>query len=240
MAPGARPSSGALSAAASPATVAWVNSARGETSVPKAVRSRDATRMARIESPPRAKKLSVAPASSTWRISAHTRATVRSASVRGAIRSALAAKPSGPGAGSAARSSLPLAVSGSAASGTNAAGTICAGSDRWRNWRSSAALGGPAGPAATTWATSRRTPGWSSRAATTASAIRGWAVRAASISPGSIRKPRIFTWSSARPRYSSRPSASHRARSPVRYIRLPAGPYGSATNRDAVSPGRRR
>ena len=41
----------------------------------------------------------------------------------------------------------------------------------------------------------------------------------ASISPGSIRKPRSFTCASARPRNSSTPSARHRARSPVRYIR---------------------
>ena len=41
--------------------------------------------------------------------------------------------------------------------------------------------------------------------------------------PSSIRKPRIFTWSSARPRNSSSPSAVQRTRSPVRYIRAPAG-----------------
>ena len=44
---------------------------------------------------------------------------------------------------------------------------------------------------------------------------------AASISPGSMRKPRSFTCSSARPRNSSAPSDRQRARSPVRYIRLP-------------------
>ena len=38
----------------------------------------------------------------------------------------------------------------------------------------------------------------------------------ASISPGSIRWPRIFTWSSTRPRYSSVPSGRQRQRSPVR------------------------
>ncbi len=42
--------------------------------------------------------------------------------------------------------------------------------------------------------------------------------------PGSIRKPRIFTWWSARPANSSSPSARHRPRSPVRYIRDPGGP----------------
>ena len=50
------------------------------------------------------------------------------------------------------------------------------------------------------------------------------AASAASISPGSMRKPRIFTCASARPRNSSTPSARQRARSPVRYIRLPGRP----------------
>ena len=39
---------------------------------------------------------------------------------------------------------------------------------------------------------------------------------AASTSPGSMRKPRSLTWRSRRPRNSSLPSASQRARSPVR------------------------
>ena len=47
-------------------------------------------------------------------------------------------------------------------------------------------------------------------------------------------------WLSARPRKSKTPSARQRARSPLRYIRLPAGPNGSATNRSAVSPARPR
>jgi len=40
--------------------------------------------------------------------------------------------------------------------------------------------------------------------------------RTASISPSSIRKPRIFTWLSMRPRNSRFPSGRRRARSPVR------------------------
>ncbi len=62
----------------------------------------------------------------------------------------------------------------------------------------------------------------------------------ASISPGSIRNPRSFTCASARPKNSSTPSGRHRARSPVRYIREPGTPCGSATNRSAVSPERFR
>ena len=77
-----------------------------------------------------------------------------------------------------------------------------------------------------------------SRATTTACDTPACRSSAASISPGSIRKPRSFTWASARPRNSSTPSGRHRARSPVRYIRLPGRRrYGSATNRSAVSAG---
>ena len=45
-------------------------------------------------------------------------------------------------------------------------------------------------------------------------ARRGAAPAPASISPSSMRKPRIFTWWSIRPRYSRSPSARRRARSP--------------------------
>ena len=49
----------------------------------------------------------------------------------------------------------------------------------------------------------------------------------ASISPSSMRKPRIFTWKSVRPRYSSCPvGVRHRTRSPVRYIRSPGAAEG--------------
>ncbi len=67
-----------------------------------------------------------------------------------------------------------------------------------------------------------RRPGSSSRSSATARATAGWRASTASISAGSMRKPRSLTWSSARPRKSSAPSARQRARSPVRYIRSPA------------------
>src|SRR5246127_2609435 len=51
-----------------------------------------------------------------------------------------------------------------------------------------------------------------------------------------MRYPRILTCSSARPKYSSCPSAPQHTRSPVRYIRAPGPPNGHATNRDAVNP----
>src|SRR5689334_15926954 len=55
-----------------------------------------------------------------------------------------------------------------------------------------------------------------------------------------MRYPRILTCSSARPTYASWPSARHRTRSPVRYIRIPGPPNGQATNRDPVNPARRQ
>ncbi len=77
--------------------------------------------MVRIESPPRSKKLSSTPTSATPRTSDQIRANTRSGSVRGAtIRPAAGAS----GAGSAARSTLPWAVSGSDASTTKADGTM--------------------------------------------------------------------------------------------------------------------
>ena len=53
-----------------------------------------------------------------------------------------------------------------------------------------------------------------------------------------MRKPRILTWSSARPRYSSRPSAVQRARSPVRYMpRARAGRTGRRRTARRSAPG---
>ena len=63
-------------------------------------------------------------------------------------------------------------------------------------------------------------PAPSCRATTTACDTPACRSSTASISPGSIRNPRSFTCASARPRNSSTPSDRHRARSPVRYIRL--------------------
>ena len=79
----------------------------------------------------------------------------------------------------------------------------------------------------------------SSRATTTRLAhLRVLGAARASISPGSMRKPRIFTWSSTRPGTPASPSARHRTRSPVRYIRAPGTPQnGSGTNVSAVSAG---
>ena len=81
------------------------------------------------------------------------------------------------------------------------------------------------------YATSRWSPGRSSRTMTAASRTPGCSRSAASISPSSIRRPRSLTWWSMRPRNSSVPSGRQRARSPVRYSRAPGAPNGSGTNR---------
>jgi hypothetical protein len=51
-----------------------------------------------------------------------------------------------------------------------------------------------------------------------------------------MRKPRTLTWKSSRPQDSSRPSARHRARSPVRYSRAPA-PRRTRPGRSAPPSG---
>ncbi|GLY50355.1 hypothetical protein Lesp01_40110 [Lentzea sp. NBRC 102530] len=107
--------------AAIPATVGWRNNARGDISTSKAARSREITRMLRIESPPSAKKSSRTPMPGTPSTSDQMAATSRSVSVRGATCSVRASAKSG--AGRARRSTLPLAFNGMASSSTNADGT---------------------------------------------------------------------------------------------------------------------
>src|SRR5881394_3676910 len=94
---------------------------------------------------------------------------------------------------------------------------MCSGSRAARCARSAPALE-PTPPRPTTYATScRASP--SPCATTTLSPTAGCAASAASISPNSTRKPRTFTCSSSRPRYSSSPVLTQRPRSPERYIR---------------------
>ncbi len=143
------------------------------------------------------------------------------------------------GAGSAARSSLPFGVSGIASSATMAAGTMYSGISAASDARSAqTSIVAPA--RGTTYATSRSCAGPSCRTTACACATDGSHASRAAISPSSTRKPRTFTCSSARPMKSSPPSARHRATSPVRYMRVPGGPNGSAMKRCAVSDGRRR
>ncbi len=105
--------------------------------------------------------------------------------------------------------------------------------------RSSAASGAASAP--TTHAARNASPAASWRTATAAADTPGWAARAASTSPGSIRKPRTFTCASSRPMNASSPAAVQRTRSPLRYIRAPGIPAkGSARNAAAVGAGRSR
>ncbi|AUS80852.1 hypothetical protein C1701_23725 [Actinoalloteichus sp. AHMU CJ021] len=136
-------------------------------------------------------------------------------------------------AASAARSVFPLTVRGSRSTVWIRAGSIALGR-RLARWARSCS--GDAVP--TTEATSI---GWVPRVSTTAACSTPvWSSSADSISPSSMRTPRSFTWPSVRPRLTNRPRWSRMARSPVRYIRVPGGPKGFATNRCAVSAGRPR
>ena len=153
------------------------------------------------------------------------------------------ARASGTAAAARARSTLPLGVSGSASStheelparGARAAsprGTRGAPIRARRRIRRrdevgdepAAAPARPRGPAPRP----RARPGCSPSSA-------------ASISPGSTRWPRIFTWVSARPRNSRSPPGEKRATSPVLYMRAPgSSAKGSGRKRSAVRSGRAR
>ncbi len=235
-----RATSGVRAAAApsstpeSPAMVGVSKNCRTDSSTPSAVLIRLTSRLASSECPPRSKKPSSMPTRATPSTSAKSAQRISSRGPRGPRP---AGSPSYSGAGSALRSSFPFGVNGSASSVTNAVGTMNSGSRPHSRSRSSRTSG--AGPAGTTYATSRRSPGRSSRIVTTVSATDGCRTSSASISPSSMRKPRSLTCWSTRLRYRSAPSLRRHTRSPVRYIRAPAGPYGSAVNRSDVSEGRR-
>ncbi len=210
-------------------------------STSSAVRARLTKRVASSECPPRAKKSSSTVTDGTPRTSAKIPQSTSSCGVRGALPS-LACHTLG--AGRARWSSLPVTVSGRASTATTADGTMYSGScppvSAAGSTPSTASRATPA--RGTTYPTSRRSPGRSSRTTAAACAMSGWARRAASTSTSSIRKPRTFTWVSTRPANSSRPSGAQRARSPVRYMRSPGAAYcaayGSATKRCAVRPAR--
>ncbi len=108
--------------AASSATVGCRKRSRG-VRVSPAARARETTWMLRMESPPSMKKLSSTPTCSRPSSSAQIPARMRSVSVRGA-RWARSAPADQSGAGSRRRSTLPLAVSGSSGTVTNAAGSM--------------------------------------------------------------------------------------------------------------------
>ena len=209
------PARGSISAAR-PATVGGSKSARSGSSTPKAWRTRDTTWVARSECPPSAKKSSSAPTRSTPRTSAQIpRAAPRPPSAAAPTSRprrrcrGLAADPA-----SARRSTLPLAVSGRAVEEDEGRGhhvlrqpalEIGARALPAERRRPAARhhdrppAGGPPGPSSR----GRRPPPL---------APRDGSASAASISPGSIRKPRIFTWSSIRPEELDPPPGRRSAR----------------------------
>ena len=177
----------------------WKMARRGS-STPSASRTRPIRRVASSECPPSAKKSSSERAgalSSSAQISART----ISVGERGAAAGATGALVSV--SGRARRSTLPLGVTGSAGRNTHADGTMYSGTCPLRYARNASEAG--TSPSATTYATSRRSSP-SPRATTTVSRTEAYARSAASISPGSMRKPRIFTCWSARPAISATPS----------------------------------
>ncbi len=214
--------------AANAATVARSKSVPTGTSSPMTSRIRVTTRVASSECPPSSKKSSVTPTRSTRSTSIQIPARASSTGVRGPTKRSAGVAASG--AGKAATSTLPLGVCGSRSSRTIALGTRYAGSVRRSCVRSVSVSAGP-----TTYAMSRGSPAPSARGTTHTARTPGCALNACSTSPGSIRNPWILTCRSSRPRNSTVPSARHRARSPVRYSRVPAAPKGSGTNRAAVA-----
>jgi hypothetical protein len=117
--------SGTWSTAAVAVTASWATVGCRKTSLDDsrrpACRARETTWMLRMESPPSSKKLSSTPTRSTRSTSAQTRASSRSTGVVGSTWR-VSGRPSG--AGSARRSTFPLALNGSASSATNADGTM--------------------------------------------------------------------------------------------------------------------
>ncbi len=91
---------------------------------------------ARMESPPRSKKLSSTPTAGTSSTSRQICASRRSRSVRGARKPAPVDMSARPGAGNARLSSFPLVVSGNDARATNADGIMYSGRVRPRSARS--------------------------------------------------------------------------------------------------------
>ena len=173
-------------AAANPATVGEVNSTRRGTSTPKASRTLATICVARSECPPNSKKLSSRPTPSSRSTDAKMSATARSAGVVGSAPGTPASKRTSSGSGRARRSTLPLGVSGSSGSVTNADGTRYSGTLRCMWVRRSAAETLSPG-LVTMYATMRLSPRGSSVHSTRTSRTAGWFRNTASTSPSSIR-----------------------------------------------------
>ena len=192
------------------------------TSSPSAVRIRLTRRVARSEWPPSSKKLSSIPTFETPRVSAKSVQRISSCGERGARQRPLAHRK----IWRRQRFAIQLAIRALRAEppAPRSPPAPCnqAGFGQHECARARDRPSGRFAPLHSPPAACR--PRRSSRPITAACATEGWRARTASISPGSMRKPRILSCWSARPRNSSTPSARHRARSPVRYIRVPGAP----------------
>ncbi len=224
--------------------VAASNTARIGTVIPHSSRSRPASRVASTEWPPSLKKLSPGLTSGTARSSLTSRHSRLSTEVGSSPGGPAGAAASGCAADSArsrnaARSILPLAVTGSRCSTCTDDGTMCSGRVSAECALSSAAET-PA-PATVLTKAARRAPARSPTTTTAATSTAGWAARprldlaeldaeATDRSPG--RRPRLAKTNSP----SARPVA------PVAGAVHPAAGWaeGSSTNRLAVRPGRFR
>ena len=169
---------------------------RSGVSIFRRSRIREMTFIASTEWPPISKKFSSIPIGWVFRIDSQIATRAFSFGVVGATYATISVCS---GAGSAARSSFPFGVSGSASSAMICAGTRCSGS-RCFNASRRPAIFSSLPASATTYATSRRCPAASSCAITAACRTPACAHSAASTSAGSTRKPRIFTCWSTRPR----------------------------------------
>ena len=189
-------------------------------------------------SPPSAKKLSSIPTRESPSTSANSPHRISSAGVRGPRP----ARPaSGSGAGSARTVELAVRrqrktspqtqtptepctpAAAAARCARNAPASTPARTRRRRH------IARPAAPARRSSRTTQPPP----------AAPRHDPAAAASISPGSMRKPAQLHLRIRPARQTPAPRPRrHRAKSPVRYIRLPAAPNGSATNRSPVKSAR--
>ena len=157
------------------------------------------------ECPPRSKKLSYLPTSCNPRTALQIAAIWCSKLDSGAASGSSSLGRTCSGAGSSCLSTLPLAFSGMRFKCTKALGTMYSGNFSFTQERNSGVS--TSVRRATTYATKHFSPMLFSRAKTIASRTPGCFCNTASISPSSMRKPRILTCWSARPKNSKLPSA---------------------------------
>ena len=186
--------------------------ARSGSSTPEPPRTRDTSRVASSEWPPRSKKSSCDPDPlDAQQLGQDPRQQLLDRR-RAAPRTARPprASPRRPRQRPAVH--LAVGVSGSAARTTKATAPCSSGSSRCSRPAAASRSSRPSGAAASGRRVQRRrhhvghqpaVAGVPSRPATAASRTPGWRASAASISPSSMRKPRILTWWSSRPRNSS-------------------------------------